>query len=226
MSNVPRPILVTATTLAAVLWLTLAAQPSRSDAVPPWRGPGTQQPRLQVAVAGDSTTAQDHSWRAQLRGKYVFSGYAHSGFTSGQVLTYIRPARAHVLVVKVGINDFRKGGTVRGVLRNVALIVRKVGATSVLISAICPTDVTDHGTSHANLQALGAKLNYHLERLAADRGWEFVDPDAAFRTPANGYSAGYSDDGVHPTTSTYKLEAAVLSEKIEAIVPALHPDRR
>jgi hypothetical protein len=194
--------------LVAIVTLALVVTPfaaARADEAP-----------ITIAVAGDSTTAQQNSWRYDLPATItVNGGYAHAGYTSTQIRDHITSARSSlILVVKVGVNDFRYGTSVRTVIHNVWAIVAKGKTELVLISPIVPSNITSYGSHHYNRRALGVALNRALKATAAAHGWAYLDPDTAFRTSTGGYVTGTTRDGVHPDDAAYQDEAALFAAKI------------
>lgn len=164
---------------------------------------------ITFAKAGDSTTAQGSAWPSHIDDAQLkdVGGLAVSGSTSAGILAQIEPVDADVLVVMLGVNDVRLGKTRAETKSNIVEIVEIVGARHVLLCAIAPCNETDYGTDHLDRQSLGYALNRDLAQLAADRGWLFADPWSAVRLKSNGYVAGTTSDGVHPTleTSTEKI---------------------
>jgi lysophospholipase L1-like esterase len=197
--------------------------------VSPAAPPANALQTIRIAVAGDSTTSQPESWRADLSARFRYrfvGGYVHYGYTSKQILARIVDAGADVLVVMVGVNDLRTGVPIATVLSNIRSIVARTHARHVIISAIVPSDIVDYGSHHLNRKLTGAELNAQLPAFAASHSWTFVDPDAAFRLADNGYAPGTTVEGVHPTQAAYQLEAHMLAMAIEAeMAPAVRRDR-
>ncbi|MDH2445410.1 SGNH/GDSL hydrolase family protein [Amnibacterium sp. CER49] len=160
--------------------------------------------QIGVAVAGDSLSAAPESWLHQLDdpGIVAVGGFQRSGYTSGQVLDEITAVPdADVLVVMLGTNDLKRGVADADTGRNIERIVEKVGAPHVLISFIPPSDATDWNPGHHDLQRGGIVENRTLTAVAAEHGWMVADPFAPIRSFRNGYAAGTTTDGIHPTAT-------------------------
>jgi len=209
MKRLTRVALASTVVVAAILGSAVAANATK---VP--------KPHLvftTLAVAGDSTTELPDSWTHDLPTRErSISGYAHGGFTSGRILEHLTKTDSNVLVVMVGVNDVTAGYSNKHIIHNVWKIIAKVGAQHVIISAIVPNDLTNYGPKHINRRAAGASLNVALRATAVAHGWEFIDPDGAFRLPNNGYAPGTTVDGVHPTRAAFAAESAVLAPAIAA----------
>jgi lysophospholipase L1-like esterase len=185
---------------------------------------------ITLAFAGDSTTAKPNSWLHQLHDKriHVVGGYAHSGYTSEQVLRNIRHTRADVLVVMVGINDFHFADTdhVATAVADVNAIVAKVGALRAIISAVAPSDITRWHRDGADSQKLQTELNKALQRDAHKHHWTWTDPWASIRVKATGaYANGMTIDGIHPVTAGYVIAEKSLDTTIRRVAKNLPASR-
>jgi lysophospholipase L1-like esterase len=186
---------------------------------------------ITLAYAGDSTTAQPDSWLEQLDDSRIVTvgGYAHSGYTSEQVLQHIHRVDADVLVVMVGINDFRFAASdnVDTVVADVNLIVRKVHARRQVISAVAPSNITSSPNDGADAQKLQTALNRALEKDAAHHHWTWIDPYSRIRDQATG---GYVNqaatlDGIHPSSLGYAIVSAELDATITNVARSLPASR-
>lgn len=167
---------------------------------------------ITYTFAGDSITARDDSWQHQLADPDLVSvgGYAHSGYTSAQILEGVTPhPDADVLVIMVGTNDVTKGVSQPTVCANAVKIAQKVQAGSVFLSFLPPSNVEDDPTLHVNRRAEGITMNRTLVQCAADNGWLYGDPFSMVRAWNNAWGTNNAiADGVHPTTATNVLVTA------------------
>ena len=174
-----------------------------------------------LAFAGDSTTAKPLSWLHQLNTSVIdpVGGFAHSGWTSGQVLAKLSRVKADVLVVMLGINDLHYSATdhIGDVIANVNRIVARVSAQKVILSAVAPSNVTHWWRDGSDSRAAQAALNVALRADAIDHGWDYTDPWARLRAKDGSYLPGYSLDNIHPTPAGSALVARSLTESILAI---------
>lgn len=160
-------------------------------------------PDLTVVVVGDSITEADSpdfdagdigqgswAWWASGDGMDVVGGWAHAGATTADALAEVQPMSADVLVLMAGNNDIDWEVPTPKVLDHLVAIADRVGVPRVVLSAVAPED---------GLGPEVADLNEALTGLAAEQGWQFVDPMTTVRGPDGDYRAGTSLDGVHPT---------------------------
>lgn len=61
-------------------------------------------------------------------------------------------------------------------------------------------------------------LNLELARIAAARGWRFVDLNMRF-ADADGLKPGYSYDGIHLNGAGYRLWREMIGAEIAAALP-------
>ncbi|WP_436704071.1 SGNH/GDSL hydrolase family protein [Geodermatophilus sp. CPCC 205761] len=156
-----------------------------------------------VPILGPGTGG-DLSWISAARGPLLEfrGGWAIGGATTADMRAAATPMDADVLVLMGGTNDVllgRRWEQVQGDLRAVAAIV---GARAVLLSAVPPSDALPEATTG---------FNDRLRTLAAERGWQFVDPWTGV-TQEGAYRPGASLDGVHPTQRAADEAGAVIRE--------------
>ena len=182
-----------------------ARVPVREQVVSGPLGSGDRSGAITFAYAGDSITARPDSWLHALEPDTRFhavGGYAHSGYRADQVLAEIGPVHdADVLVVELGTNDVNQAVPTATTIANVDAVVRRVGAEHVLVVAGPPSDWTTSrwGADRRTGQVV---LSRALERDAAEHGWSYTDPFAAFRQPDGAWVSGTSPDGIHGTAAT------------------------
>lgn len=176
---------------------------------------GTASP-ITLTFAGDSVTHRPHSWMRQLDDPTIrnVGGDAIDGAPTQEILDHARPVDADVLVVMAGVNDVRDGDAPAGIESRIVQIAQRVGARHVVLSAIPPSNRTDYGPHHIDRRVAGAELDRDLEQLAAEQGWEFVDPFSGSRAIDNAWAAGTTVDGVHPTDAV----SSVVRDRIQAAV--------
>lgn len=166
---------------------------------------------LHMAVVGDSLTAgnglveqptgladspqrpTDMSWLLGVEGAplVVDGGWAVPGATSVQMDEHVTRYAADVVVIMAGTNDLLKGVAWPDTRRSLLSIVEKAGVDRVVLTAVPPLDAQPTATG---------PLNDRLAGLAADQGWEFVDPWTDVEQDGV-YRPGDSADGVHPVST-------------------------
>ena len=169
------------------------------------------------AAVGDSITKANSADLAGLRvgdaswvyftagsGCRFVGGWARNGAPTSTMVRNAAPVRADVLVVIAGTNDIAHGVPFATIARNLAAIVRKVGAGRVIISAIPPRDATP---------AVTVEFNRLLERFVKAEGWTFVDAMVGVRDGTR-YAAGMTADGTHPNARGARVIGEALAEAI------------
>jgi len=220
--SVPRQLRDVRPGIRIALALVLASVSiSLLTAVAPRCSASSQASPVTLAFAGDSTTAKPLSWLHQLNTSVIdpVGGFAHSGWTSGQVLAKLSRVKADVLVVMLGINDLHYSATdhIGDVIANVNRIVARVSAQKVILSAVAPSNVTHWWRDGSDSRAAQAALNVALRADAIDHGWDYTDPWARIRAKDGRYLPGYSLDHIHPTPAGSAIVARSLTESILAI---------
>ncbi len=162
----------------------------------PLRAPGdTQDSSTQrIVVVGDSLAVGDSTAFTPAglgRGSFVHAalgtdvvlvgGTAVPGATSLQQAARTTPAAADVLVLALGTNDLAWRLDFAQTADALEEIARVVDAPRVLVLAVPPLA--------PELQPTTAEFNRALRRLAASRGWEFLDAPAAVRV-GDGWAPG------------------------------------
>jgi lysophospholipase L1-like esterase len=176
---------------------------------------------VRAVVVGDSITEADSpdfdagdigqgswAWWADGNGLDVLGGWAHAGATTADALAEVQPMSADVLVLMAGNNDIDWEVPTPKVLEHLVAIATQVGVPRVVLSAVAPED---------GLGPEVADLNAALVDLAAQEGWQFVDPMTEVRASDGDYRTGTSLDGVHPTEEASATIGVALHEAI------LHP---
>jgi lysophospholipase L1-like esterase len=171
-----------------------------------------------IAVVGDSLTAggsldfsggeYDRStWVTQvLDDDIVLSGgWAIGGATTASMRAAVEPVDPDVLVIMAGTNDIGTGVPFQASKDNMDAIVRIVGGSHVIISAIPPYNPSP---------AAADDYNTNMAVYASSMGWTWVDPTADLRS-GSVYKDGMSVDGVHPTAEGQTAMAEVLKNAIE-----------
>lgn len=158
---------------------------------------------VRLAAVGDSITDANspnfaagelgtESWVSYAVGTDVafVGGWARWGATTADIAQGASAVEADVLVIMAGTNDAAMGSPFADSAANIVAIAQTAGADRVLISGIPPLDYAPE---------VAAQFNDHLESLAREHGWEWVDPGAAVRTDSLTFAPGMASDGVHPT---------------------------
>lgn len=195
----PKIIAASTAALLTLLATTSASAGAKQTSYQPLAEPIT------YTFAGDSLTARPDSWQHQLADPDLVSvgGYAQNGGTSADVLAGSTARTADVLVIMVGTNDVTRGTSQSTVCANAVKIAQKVGAGSVFLSFLPPSDVVDDPTTHVNRRVEGITMNRALVQCAADNGWMYGDPFSMSRAWTNAWGTNNAiADGVHPTTAT------------------------
>jgi lysophospholipase L1-like esterase len=171
-----------------------------------------------VVAVGDSITEMDSpdfdagdvdqsswAWWAAGDGVDVLGGWAHAGATSADALAEVQPMQADTVVIMLGNNDVDWTVPTQKVLDHIVAIAGVVGVPRVVLSAVAPED---------GLGPEVADLDVALAGLAADQGWQFVDPMTDVRDEDGDYRDGTTLDGVHPTEEASARIGVALHEAI------------
>jgi len=167
---------------------------------------------VRVAIVGDSLTAggarllsaglDKNTWMAYAQGRGIafVGGFAEGGTTVQYQASQVRPVSdVDVLVLMSGTNDVRLGYRFDRVEKYYRQIVDTIKPKHVIIGAIPPYDRNPDGAATYE-RALKAYVQH-------DTDWTFVDP-WGFARDGRVYLGGVSNDGIHPTTSGYRLLGA------------------
>ncbi|WP_162197270.1 SGNH/GDSL hydrolase family protein [Demequina pelophila] len=134
-------------------------------------------------------------------------GTAVPGATAPQQLARAEPVDADVLVLALGTNDLAWRLPFEETAGALVDIAATVGAPRVMLLAIPPIEPEISPTTPV--------YNRQLRRLAADRGWEFVDAPAPVRD-GDAWAPGATTDGVHYTLESARLVGATVGDAIRA----------
>lgn len=179
------------------------------------RGKGRTEPV--IYAVGDSITEANSpnfvagqygsgSWVSHLAPEVkVVGGWARGGATTADMAAHVTQApEAQVLVVLAGSNDIAANMPFEQTKANLESIVGKVGAQTVLVSAVPPRD---HDPASVT------RFNEQLSQLADSEGWKFTDPMTGIRD-GDHYVPGMTKDGIHPTEPAANILGANLSGAI------------
>lgn len=173
---------------------------------------------IRYAVYGDSITEGNSadfvggelgslSWTSYLGSGFTFAGgWAKGGVETDEMLANARPVIADVLVLLAGANDYAHDVPFAQTAANLDGIVATTGVSRVVVSAVPPSDLAPDDA---------AAFNVNLQKLAAARGWQFIDPMAELRAGTN-YARGMTSDGVHPTEAAAQLIGKGIAAAITA----------
>lgn len=174
-----------------------------------------------IAVVGDSLTAGGSldfsggefdraTWVTQVLDDDIVlkGGWALGGATTAAMRAEVKPVDPDVLVIMAGTNDIGTGVPFQTSKDNIDAIVRIVGGSHVIVSAIPP---------YNPLPDAADGYNTNMAVYVASMGWTWVDPTADLRS-GSVYKDGLSIDGVHPTPEGQTEIADVLKEAIEDAV--------
>lgn len=160
--------------------------------------------------AGDSLTAQSNSWLYQNTNASFVSqgGFARSGATSGTVLNGLNqttfPTGQDVAVIEVGSNDVNQQVPTDDLIANIDAIQKRLAAKHTVVIALPPANAAAPSNYGTNRQVENSNVNPVLAAHTMAKGWLWADPYAIVRNGDGTYTAGATDDGVHPNTATYK----------------------
>lgn len=183
----------------------------------PAERPAADRPAPAIYAVGDSITEANSpdfvggqygsgSWVSHLApGITVVGGWARGGATTADMAANVVEApEATVLVLLAGSNDIAATVPFEETTANLETIADKVGADTVLVSAVPPRDIDPASVT---------RFNEQLEGLAADKGWEFTDPMTGIRE-GDRYAPEMTSDGIHPTEAAATLLGENLSEAL------------
>ncbi|MCM6761166.1 SGNH/GDSL hydrolase family protein [Rathayibacter sp. ZW T2_19] len=181
-------------------------------------GPAPADGAITYAYAGDSITARSDSWLHVLADDpqlNAVDGYARSGARSDQVRAHLPTTRdVEVLVIEVGTNDINQRKTLQSIVANINAIAATSNTEQVLLTAAPPSDKTSSRWG-VNRQEEAEQLNVLLSAEAKQYHWTYIDPYASFRQSDNGWAAGSSTDGIHPTAAANRTIAQSFSAGIQ-----------
>lgn len=136
-------------------------------------------------------------------------GWAEWGATTAMMAASVGPIEADVFVVLAGTNDVASGVPFEESAANLDRIVDVVGIENVAVVSIPPMDAMPAGAE---------PYNEHLEEMAGDRGWRFVDASAGLRAVDGTFVDGMSSDGLHPSVAGARvLGGAIAAELRKAL---------
>jgi lysophospholipase L1-like esterase len=143
-------------------------------------------------------------------GLTMASGYVHGGWTAPMLLTKAvkAPQGVRTLVLVAGTNDRRYNLQVWQTRKAFDQIVAKAGVPNVILVALPPKNDSAASTI--------VTWNTAYQKIAAVRGWTYVDPWSQWRNSRGGWVAGATTDGVHGTTAVYASAAHILADAIRA----------
>lgn len=173
---------------------------------------------LTFAVVGDSLTAGlgepldgvrvrgTGSWvpAAQQPDVRLVGGWAVPGATTADMRAGFVPVPADVLVVLGGTNDLLEQVPWEESRANLLAVVAEAGVDDVLVLAVPPLQAAP---------ASAAGYDFRLAALAADQGWDYLDPWHEVST-GTGWVPGASDDGVHPTQAVADRVGELVGEEL------------
>jgi lysophospholipase L1-like esterase len=100
-----------------------------------------------------------------------------------------------VLVLMAGTNDVRLHYTFAQAAPYYDAVVKTIDPKHVIIGAIPPYDPNPKAA---------AVYGQQLKEYALAKGWDYTDP-WGFARDGKVYAGGISNDGIHPTTSGYRI---------------------
>lgn len=178
----------------------MTTMPGAAGVTPAWVTPPA--PAQTFVVIGDSITAGlspfndaevpgPTSWVPFAEGAPLAfdGGWASAGATTAAMRAGAAVSGADQLVLMGGTNDLLTGLDWTATRANLVDVVAIVGVPDVLLCAIPPLDQQPQARS---------EFNVRLAELAAEQGWDYVDPWTGVEA-AGTFVAAASEDGVHPT---------------------------
>ncbi|MCU1569972.1 MAG: hypothetical protein JWR33_713 [Naasia sp.] len=174
----------------------------------------TASARISVGVVGDSLSVgsgtdslpQDPgSWVEYLGPDIVLAGgWRRDAAETGAMAANLRPFVADALVIMAGTNDVLQGVDPEDTVANIEKVSEKASVGVVVLCAIPPSLPAPERAT---------RLNEHLQQLAQERGWSWVDPWIPERD-GDGWKAGASPDGTHGTLTTYAKVGEVITQVV------------
>lgn len=194
-----------------------------TDPAPATTPAPTTPAEVTFVAVGDSITA----WTAPLpqpgterAGSWVPSalappavfagGWAVPGALTADMVEHVTPYDADVLVLLGGTNDLSNGVGWADSSDHLERIVETAGVPDVVLSAIPPCDARPEAT---------LAYNADLADLAAQHGWDYVDPWTAVSIDGS-FRPGASEDGVHPDLAAAEQAGARLHTALLATAGA------
>ena len=172
-----------------------------------------------IVFLGDSRL-QEGEW-AELLGRRDVANRGVAGDTTSGLLARLAgslPQSAQVCVIQVGYNDALQNNRPEAVEQNVRGIVEalqaKEPAPRVLLTSIILSG-DPSGTVNDRLR----EINTRLQRLAADRGVEWIDLNTVL-APAGVLEPRWTNDRSHLNGRAYEAMAALLKDRLDRLAPA------
>lgn len=168
---------------------------------------GAAEGRPTVLLLGDSLTAR-WDWADSLPG-YRALNYGRDGDRTEDIwarLAQVEAARADLIILQAGINDFWGGADPQLTLDNHRRIWRRLKkslpGTQLAVASLLPVDVR-----YGELNELIKKLNLRLAAMAEAEALSFIDLHAALADASGALPPSYSVDGLHLSEAAYRIWA-------------------
>lgn len=144
-------------------------------------------------------------------GAEFVGGWARAGATSTYVAANVQPLDADVVIIQVGTNDFHTGIDWRQqVIDELKIIVKTGSSPRVALSKLPPIDyLADQGVVDVR--------NAQIEQLAAEMGWDLIDPWAAYRDGPRWIPGSTVGDGIHPNSDVQHSAGLVVAAYLEGL---------
>lgn len=182
-----------------------------------------------VVFLGNSITQFWAERHPEFFAENEFVGRGIAGQTSYQFLLRFRDdviaLHPRAVVINVATNDIAENNHVYSEDRTMGNIMSmtelaRAHGIEVILTATLPAAAMYWAPDIEDVPGKIASLNSRIARYAADNGLAFVD----YYTPLLGsdgvsLSAGYTDDGVHPTAAGYAVMESLILPAVRAKVP-------
>lgn len=157
-----------------------------------------------------------------------FLGRGISGQTTYQFLVRFNDdvvnLHPEAVVINGGINDIAENNYAYDETRTFGNIramseIAEANGIKVILTSVLPADRFGWRPDAVDIQRKVASLNRLIKALADKKGYRYVDYYSVMADPATGgMKAVYSDDGVHPTDSGYRMMESIVLPVVRGVV--------
>ncbi len=163
-----------------------------------------------IVMLGDSITAEGE-WDALLPDQPLVNE-GHPGFTTAELIDVaarIGDAEPAAVIALTGTNDIRDGHPATWTEAHLEQLIDRLGQSStIVIQTVLP---------RADARAEVADVNAMIRDLAARRGLQVLDLNAAFDDGTGALRSDETDDGLHLTVEGYRRWASELEPLLEEL---------
>lgn len=189
--------------------------------------PAPKADEKRVVFIGNSITRGWVRLRPQFFTANSYEGRGIGGQSSAQLLLRFQQdvvaLKPYAVVINAGTNDIAENaGTYNPVftlnnIRSMAQIARMNGIR-VILASVLPAGSFRWNPSITDVPQKIDALNREIKAYAEANNFPYVDYNAALRDTKGALKEGYSEDGVHPVESTYKIMETVVQPVIKKVL--------